>query len=103
DQTRTETDHVPRLRMQQRYWFRYSFWMPWCFCILGHVGIALLIQVVSLHHSQVHGRSWFWNSSLALGGVAFGPVGADAHLLHVGVLRRATGHVDRVRKACRQS
>lgn len=58
--------------------------------------------VVSLHHSQVHGRRRLGHGSLSLGGVAFGPVVADTHLLDAGELRRAAGHVQGVRKACGQ-
>jgi len=63
--------------------------------------VAGLVEV-SLHHSQVHGRRWLGHGSLTLGGVALGPVGADAHLLHAGELRRAAGNVQRVWKACGQ-
>lgn len=58
------------------------------------------LVVVSLHHSQVHGRCWLRYGPLSLGGVAFGPVGADTHLLYVGELRRAGGQVHWTGDAC---
>lgn len=58
------------------------------------------LVVVSLHHSQVHGRCWLRYGPLSLGGVAFGPVGADTHLLYAGELRRAGGQVHWTGDAC---
>lgn len=60
------------------YWF-----------VIGLTGFV----VVSLHHSQMHGRCRLWYGSLSLGGIAFGAARADAHLLHVGELRGAAGEV----------
>lgn len=63
-----------------------------CVCVCS--GLTGLI-VVPLHHSKVHGGGRGLRCrSLALGRVALGPVGADAHLLHGGELRGAAGDVD---------
>lgn len=71
----------------------------WCWsCDLRLTGLI----VVSLHHSQVHRRRRLGHGSLSLGGVAFGPVVADTHLLDAGELWWAAGHVQGVRKACAQ-
>lgn len=50
----------------------------------------------------MHGRRRLRYGSLPLGGVAFGPIGADTDLVHAGELRRAAGDVHGVGEACGQ-